>query len=389
MAVVREIKTTGKWQAIIRRKGAPSTSRVFKTEAEARTWADQHEGAILATRAEVKQAGSTSPEQKTLAEVAALYFKSPSFLSKATTTQRTETQKSVAVLRLLGSYYIDHITVGTLQLNYFDVRSVETHKGRPIAGHTIRLEKALLSSLFNFAARRSLVKQNVLYRARFDFTRPKGREIRISLEDQARILTEAQRYGHKQKAGGYRYDANTHAYSFLMFLFQTGMRPGEASRIKLEWISKDLKSIAIPSGSTKNRSPRIVLLHEYQRTLVESQSKRAKASGSPYLFYALTLPANPYPYTQPLKAIFKRAGLAELVPHGIRHELVSRLFENGRVPEALIPLFTGHDSPASLEAYKHLRVEKHRDVFEDFSQQQAKEAFRARLKKPAKAGETG
>jgi integrase len=389
MAVVREIKTTGKWQAIVRRKGAPATSRVFKTETEARTWADQQEGAILATRAEVKQTGSTSPEQKTLAEVAALYFKSPSFLSKAASTQRTESQKSLAVLRLLGSYFIDHITVGILQLKYFDIRSVETHRGKPIAGHTIRLEKALLSSLFNFAARRSLVKQNVLYRARFDFTRPKGREIRVSVEEQARILYEAQRYGHKQKNGGYRYDANTHAYTFLMFLFQTGMRPGEASRIKLEWIKPDFTSIAIPSSSSKNRSPRIVLLHERQRSLLEPQVERAKAAGSPYLFYALTLPANPYPYIQPLKAIFKRAGLAELVPHGIRHELVSRLFENGNVPEALIPLFTGHDSPASLEAYKHLRVEKHRDVFQDFSQQQAKEAFRARLKKPAKAGEAG
>jgi integrase len=366
---------SGSTRAFIRRKGHPKQHETFKTEEEARAWADRTEAAMLLRTAQAATDGTLGP--MTIKGVWDLYIQSPAFKNKATSTRSREEDASTAVLRLLGDTALSNIDVPVVQTSFIDQRSGEkTARGKPVSGDTVRLEKALLSALFSFSLKRGYCKNNPMAGTKYDMPNKGVRDVRITFEQEVAL---------KQAAWDYlaRARVNETLLFWLNFTFDTGSRPGESARIELSWVDFKKMEIAMPRRGQKTRNPRIVILDERLCEIIKPQYDQAKMLGSKYLFFSHTKKHGyaPYAYYHPWRAICKMAGLPpEAVPHSGRHEFISRLFEYTEMSDSQIAALVGDVNVLSLGPYKHLRVGKLRgkmDAHRDELRGLRKEAFEA------------
>lgn len=140
------------------------------------------------------------------------------------------------------------------------------------------------------------------------------------------------------------------------------MRPGEASKIETAWCGFNHKTphIVIPPMGSKNKQSRLVRLPSVIVQNMKAQLERATDAGSPYLFWSVeprTKRFKPYAYSTMFRLLRKKLNLAtDIVPHSIRHEIVSRYFAETSLSETAIAKIVGHKDIASLRAYKHFRV---------------------------------
>lgn len=349
MATIVQLPS-GNYRAQVRRRGYPAQSKVFDTSEEAKSWADVVEAKMLLKTSEVLSAGES--DELTLNAAYKLYIRSPAFLAKAPGTQRREEQVSLALLRILGDYALANIDEFVIQTSYIDKRVTEqTRLKRLVSADTVRLEKALLSSIFSFAKRRGYVKRNPALGGDFDMPRSNRREIRITPEQEAALFNVAADYAHRRRS-------NPNLIPWLDFVFQTGTRPGEAAKIELAWIHLDRLEIHIPRQGHKTRRPRVILISEQVQTLLTTQYNLAHALGSRYLFFSKSRGEYiPYRYSKPWRALCRLADIPDtVVPHGMRHEFISRLFEQTTLSDSQIAALVGDAHVLSLEPYKHLRT---------------------------------
>lgn len=385
MGTLRQLPS-GKWNAQVRLTGFKPATATHDTPEAAQAWINATEARLLGRRSQSLQEGST-PSKTSLEYVSQLYRQSLEFKKKRPSTQRTEERCSVAIERLLGRYHIEHIDPPVIQREFIDARAGEGYKGKPISGDTVRLEKAYLSAVFNFAVLRGIAKHNPVLRAKFQAPKPQKRLIRITPVQEEAVLSAALNYGSRNNTDKLPQDRKgDRLYCFLAYLFATGSRPGEASRIKLDWISEDLRTISVPQTHHKTDIPRVVLISDEFRPFLKAQIELAKASKSPFLFFAIRDPSKPYPYYHPVKTVFERAGLpSNYVPHGVRHEFISRLFEHSNLSDSVIANLVGDKTPLSLAPYTHLRTERLRPDFDEHSdtvrRERQKALLRARLQK--------
>jgi len=347
----------------VRIKGTKSVNASFPTEQEATDWAVKEE-----TKKKPKSTAYT--DEVTLKEVWQIYKDTDAEEKKPQTFKR-ETYTVRPILKLLGDLALVNITAGEIQ-KYFDKRKkMVTKRGNKPSPDTLRLEKALLSQLFNTAAIRDHVKHNPAKGFKYKLPPCENRKQRISLEQQKAIFEEAHRLTYK-KGQGKR--MNACAIPFLKFLFATGMRPGEAAKIQISWLENLVRKprVVIPSTSTKNKQPRNMTIPRTVLPEIIVQWDRARKAGSEYLFWSKepkTGKFKPYSYHQAFSKIKKNLGI-DAVCHSIRHELVTRLFEETNLSETIIASIIGQRNTASLNNYKHIREEKHREVVDDFQYEQ-------------------
>ncbi len=349
MATITKLPSE-RWRVQIRRSGHGRLDRVFDTKEAAEEWAANQESRLLEHRAKVvAEGGGKGP---TFEELWEGYQRSPRWRDKAEGTQRREKTAAKAVLRRLGALAAENITDDVVQ-RYVDDRCTDSSKhADQVSGDTVRLERALISAVFKFARRRGLVRHNP---ARGDIEMPstKRREIRISLEEEMRLYEAASAYTLKRRA-------NATLEPWLWFVFGTGMRPGEAAKIRLAWVSMEQREIHVPRQGQKNRRPRIVLINDTVHDIVKRQIQLATERRSPYLFWSWSPKYKkfvPYRYAKPWRAICRNANLPEsVVPHGVRHEFISRLVERSSMSDSQIAALVGDVHPLSLEPYKHLRA---------------------------------
>lgn len=350
MANIHQLPS-GSFRAVIRRKGFPRQAQTFKTRDEAEKWASQIEASVLTKRAtnEIANAGLL-----TFSDAASMYFASAVFLNKAESTRRREKSVSTHPLRTLGDYALVHIDEAVIQSKHIDKRLTEkTRVGKAPQGDTIRLEKAFISAVFNFARKRALVKRNPVLHADFDMPACNRREERITPEQEIMLYSAAVEYLAHHRT-------NPCLPAWLYFVFATGTRPGEASRIRLEWINEHQQIIALPRASHKTRRPRIILLPDPVYNALQAQIEAAREAKSPFLFFSRTHKTRecvPYAYSHPWKNICARAGLpSKIVPHQMRHEFISRIIETTTLSDSQVAALVGDVHVLSLEPYKHLRA---------------------------------
>lgn len=358
MASIKQIPS-GSWRVWIRRKGHPQLDETFKTEEEARAWADRTETAMLLRTAQAATAGTLGP--MTIQGVWDLYIESPVFNNKATSTRSREKDASAALLRLLGDTALSNIDVPLVQTFFVDKRAGEkTARGKTVSGDTLRLEKALLSSLFSYAMKRGYCKSNPMVGTKYDMPNKNVRDVRISFEQEVAL---------KQAAADYVTSRGTNETLFfwMHFTFDTGSRPGESAKIELTWVNFDDMEIRMPRSGQKTRKPRIVIMDERLCALLKPQYDQAKKVGSKYLFFSHSRRGYvPYAYYHPWRNICRMAGLPpEAVPHSTRHEFISRLFEYTEMSDGQIASLVGDVNVLSLNPYKHLRVNKLRGRMDD------------------------
>lgn len=394
MANITELPS-GSFRVQIRRKGIGYTAQTFKSRVEAEEWARSRESELLANH---HKAVPRVSEGLSFSDLAERYFTSPVFTNKAATTQSRERSTSKRLLQHFGRYAVSVIDSAMVQ-DYLDLRATEykclpdgTRTKQRVSGDTVRLEKALLSQLFKFAKRRKLAAHNIMLDS-FDLPTCTPREGRITLQQQLTLFNAANELALNPRT-------NSSLLPWLCFVFETGTRPGEAAKVELAWCDLEERKVAIPRVGQKKRNARIVLLHDDLCELLHDQFERARAAGSKYLFFSrgkepaekdergqavrrrrtkdetAARAIKPFAYYSSWRRLCDRAGIpAHINPHIIRHEFISRLFENTDLNDGQIAALVGDVNVLSLEPYKHLRVERLRGR-QDAHMDELREAMR-------------
>ncbi len=352
-------RPNGKFRAQIRLAKYPKIEMDFDKKEDAEVWAFDYEARLKGLPPDTSRVRNS-----TIRAIADLYFKSPTHLSKKTSTKAREVDAFVAVDRLIGSYAADTLAVYEIQRKFFDIRCQETYRDKVISGHTLRLEKALLSQLYKYAEVRNLVRNNPITGKKYEMTPCLARDVRIDRAVQIQLYEAAWQHCVVNHSSGKRRNQtiNLSGLRWLMFMFDTSCRPGESARIRLEWIYEDFSKIAIPSKGNKNNIKRILLVNMVGD--LEKWVADAKAVGSPYLFYSRSgngygEDIHPYNYAGIWKVI--KPLVSDLdpkaTPHVIRHECISRLVESTNLNLPEIAALVGMKSYDSLKPYIHLRVD--------------------------------
>ena len=148
----------------------------------------------------------------------------------------------------MGDYSLAAITP-QLVADYRDQRSAtrSVRTGKPLSRNTVRLELALLSHLFTVAVQEWGIGlgHNPLAMVR-NPKPPQGRDRRISVQEQSRLLAECTRH------------SNPMLHWIVVLAIETGMRRGEIVALRRGQV--DLQRRIIRLSETKNGSARSVPL---------------------------------------------------------------------------------------------------------------------------------
>ena len=363
MATISKLPS-GRFRAQIRRKGFAEIHQIFNSRAEADAWVNDVEPRLLGKEVQKQVSAST------LRDIWASYSLSTTSADKRPATRSREAQAWVAIDRLIGGVPVAALSEQAIQIQFFDPRSAEKNKqGGRLSGDTVRIERALLSQLFAYGKRRGLVSHNPIKGGDFDVPKCKSREGRINRVMEKKLYDTATLHLNK----GFDWEAfengedgedpkqNMSGFYWLKYMFNTGSRPGEASKIKLSWISSDFTRINVPAANHKPRHPRIVLTDQI-KLKIPSWVEAAKKNGSEWLFYSFTkngtkIIPRPFDYSAFWRRVAKKAGVEKgITPHIIRHEFISRLFEETKLSDRQIATLVGDKNPVSLQPYAHLRT---------------------------------
>ncbi|MDQ2823605.1 MAG: tyrosine-type recombinase/integrase [Pseudomonadota bacterium] len=380
MASVSELPS-GKFRTQIRRKNLAAIDKLFDTRDEAVAWGIAREAELVSAQS----SGIARPNAGMTFKVAVQrYFDGPKFSEKAPGTRARERSSSTRLLEYFGDYALSVID-GAMVQDYIDMRCNEKVKHRngknldkKMSPDSVRLEKAFLSSVFKFSKRRNLVTANIM-RDTFELPTCIPREGRITLQQQMNVYDAAREMGNTK-------NGNPCLLPWVFFVFETGSRPGEAAKIELSWVNLPARKISIPRIGQKKRKPRDVLIGDDLAAMLAECVERAEEADSKYLFFSranVPLPTDgkgapvrrrrteaetaarprvPFAYYNAWRYLCKKAGIPSGVnPHIVRHEFISRLFEDTDLNDSQIASLVGDLNVLSLEPYKHLRVERLRD----------------------------
>lgn len=358
VATITELPS-GHFRVRIRRTGAPLITRSFATRKEAEKWANEQEAALSGGAAlplsvrEYREA-----RQMTVADLFERYFTSYHFRQKSEKTQRGEKIKFPHIVRHLGEYSVVNITPGLIAA-YRDARiNSLSARGGPVSPDQVRLEMALLCIVLELAAGEwQIVPANPCKGVK----KPRGnsRDRRITEDEEKRLRIALMARGDDRKL-----------LRFTLLAYYTGMRAGEIAGLRREHVDLPKKQIKLPPTSTKNRQHKIVPLTD-QVLNVLKQAVKVAPEDSPFVFSSLTKAGahKAYDYSCAWQRTLKLAGLSNLRFHDLRHEFVSRLFEQTNLSDGQIAALSGHTDPRSLWRYKHLRTELLRPAMEEVNLQ--------------------
>jgi integrase len=374
------------YRAYVTIKGFPRQSKFCRTEAEARAWAAETEYQ-LKPKTTAYQKGKVGWTLRQAYEK----YKDTDQKQKRWRTIRRESQVAVTVMERLGDYALANIDVALIQ-DFIDGRYKDTHgsDAKPYSASVVRMEKGLVSSIFNCALKRGLVAANPCLQARFSMQPVEIKVTRITEVQQAALFERARKLVYK-KGQGKRMNASI--IPWLEFIFATGMRPGEAARLELAWLNLTMKRpfCSIPPIGAKNKEPRILVIPTAILEGLQIQYLLAKSAGSPYLFWSVapkTHKITPFAYYHPFKRLCEYEGITNVWPHSVRHEVVSRYFVETTLSDSVIAKIVGHRSTGSLAPYKNFRQEELRGTIEEFVDAQHKKISKIKPNQPKPREET-
>ena len=324
MATIRQRKS-GKWQAMVRRRGQPPAARSFLNRFDAERWARQIESEI-----DRGVFVDRSPaERTTLAELIDRY------LEEVTPHKRSADREKRRLLTLRRQF--GAIAPSALQAKHIAAyRDERLSKGT--AGATVVKEMNSLSHLFDVAIKDwSLpLASNPLRLVRKPKQAP-GRTRRLMPGEETALLAAC-----RQSRVGPMLEA------LVCLALETAMRLGEL--LSLDWDNISTARCVAHLPMTKNGEARSVPLSPKALTVVSSVPRNIQNTR---LFW-------PWKRSDSVENAWKRAcsraGIENLRFHDLRHEATSRLFERG-LGLMEVAAITGHKTLAMLRRYTHLRAE--------------------------------
>ena len=307
------------WRVQIRRRGYPTTCKTFETKADAEKWAREIESemdrGLFVSRKEA--------EQYTLKECLDRYIeeyiprlKHPEF--------------EIRRIRVIQKHPLAHRIIATIRpKDIADFRKDREQEG--VKANTIRLDFAVLSRLFNYA--RSDWGMESLSNPVQLVTKPKvdkGRERRLEKGEEKKLL--------KHAAPNLR--------PIILFALATAMRREEIASLK--WKNVNLKKRYALLLDTKNAETRTVPLSETALQVLKSLPQRENQE----TVFGMT----PDAITQAMRQTCRKSGLENLHFHDLRHEAISRFFEDTDLDVMEIKAISGHRTMQMLARYTHLRT---------------------------------
>ncbi len=313
------------WQAQILRLGFKPQYRTFDTRAEAGAWARRVEGEMDAGSWRDRSEG----DRTTLAEALQRYGLEITPRKAASTAAREKWK--VAHLRAgLGKVALSRLT-GQDVADY--IRARERQGAGP---STLIGELNVLGHLF-VVARSAwgmpyLVNPVPLAKA----ARPKvpgGRERRLVDDEEARLLA-----GASPELG-----------AVIRFALATAMRRGEIADLRWEQVDLARRGLTLGSVKTKTRTARSVPLSPAALEVLRSIPRRIDGSVFGMSTNAMKLA---------WQRVMRKTGITGLHFHDLRHEAISRLFEDTDLDVMEIRAISGHKTLQMLARYTHLRTHR-------------------------------
>lgn len=218
--------------------------------------------------------------------------------------------------------------------SYRDERlnTVNEKNGKKISGNTVRLELALLSTVFRVAMIEwGCCSQNPVIGVR----KPKlgkSRDRRLHASEERKI-------------SNYYKDICKESYIIFHLALETAMRQGEIIGLLWENINIQLGVAHLPD--TKNGTWRDVPLSRKARELLLSFNP--KSTGRVFNFTSNS-------FKSKWRKTILTLNIKDLHFHDLRHEAISRLFELGTLNMMEISTISGHKSLNMLKRYTHLKA---------------------------------
>ncbi|MHB9331374.1 tyrosine-type recombinase/integrase [Phytobacter ursingii] len=203
---------------------------------------------------------------------------------------------------------------------------------KKISGNTVRLELALLSSVFRIAMIEwGCCNTNPV----IDVRKPKpgkSRDRRLHASEERKISR-------------YYQEVCNESYIIFHLALETAMRQGELLGLLWENINLQLGVAHLPD--TKNGTWRDVPLSRKARELL--QSFNPKSSGRVFSFTSNS-------FKSKWRKTICKLNIKDLHFHDLRHEAISRLFELGTLNVMEVATISGHKSLNMLKRYTHLKA---------------------------------
>lgn len=315
-------KRAEKWLARVRKAGYPPVNRTFDSRREAQLWADSVELAM--------DRGEWSPhdlETEVSAKRMALGEALDQFYQQFIKRKREDPRPEFLRIERLKKSSLAKFRLSTLRKQH--VSAYVQERLNAVGPDTVRLELALLSKLYSFAI--SDWGMETLVNPVKGITKPKpspGRERRLAPgEGGAMIAILNDRYA-----------------AVMCWALETAMRRAEIARLQWEDIDFTRRRAIVRKG--KNGTRRTVPLSRIALQILELLPHR---SGSVFGVSADNI-------SQEWIRGRDQAGIEGLHFHDLRHEAISRLFENTDLDLMEIRVISGHESLSMLARYTHLRA---------------------------------
>ena len=325
-------KIDGKWRALIRRKGHQSISKWFDTQSKATRWAAEIEAQM--------DAGIVQKTVLSQATVEDLILKYRTLRSKTRPILDTSTEHYTLkqLTRLLGHLVAAKMTVDDL-LGWAQARRDEG------AGpYTINCDLSKLGTVIRYASD-GLPDVIGAARPKLSYLGLIGggglRERRPTEDESVRVLEWL------AKERGQKYA------DFALFGALTAMRRGEVCRILWADLDREKKMVLIRD----RKDPRQKIGNDQWVPLLGAAWDLALRQPE---VEERIFPLHPQTMTKYFTEACKALGIADLHLHDLRHEGISRMFEQGfDIPQ--VSVVSGHRDWRNLKRYTQIKPESLHD----------------------------
>lgn len=311
-----------RWQARITRHGFPPEVKSFRTRQEAEAWARSVE---VEVDKGVYQSRTTA-ERTTLADILQRYAEEVTPCKKG---GKDEAIRLNALRKMrIAKYALANLTPAA-------VASFRDERLKTVSSGTVIRDLAVLSSILNHARREwGFPIENAVQSIRKP-RQPQGRERLLSDDEEHALLDAVAPIGRR----------SPWVQPVITLALETAMRRGELLALRWEHVNLDRRTALLPD--TKNGSRRVVPLSPRAVETLRRLPRSIDGRVFPISAAALHLR---------FKLACKRAGIAELHFHDLRHTATTRLADK-LTNLAELSAVTGHKSLQMLKRYYHPSAE--------------------------------
>lgn len=216
-----------------------------------------------------------------------------------------------------------------------EIEGYKLHRRKQVSGATVNRELALLKRMFNLAVDWDLyLSSNPLRKVKFFQEVNTGFRV-LSLDEESRLLT----------------NATPAIQDIVGYALNTGSRIGEI--FSLRWQNVDLERNLITVFSPKTQKTRVVPINSDVRRILEFWALGRK---NEFVFYNQETGKPFVDLDAGLALACKKAGIAGVTWHKLRHTFASRLLERG-VDIMTVKELLGHSTVTVTMRYTHSNLD--------------------------------